>query len=106
EGRLIPRIKVREVLEFVRGTYENPMPLAELMRIAQLTDLANRKLDKLSGGQAQRVRFAFALAGNPKVLVLDEPTAALDVESRRDLWAAMREYADRGNTLLFSTHYL
>jgi ABC-2 type transport system ATP-binding protein len=106
DTKLIPRVSIREVVEFVRGTYAEPMPMADLLRVAQLTELADRRLDKLSGGQAQRVRFALALAGNPQLLILDEPTAALDVESRRELWTSMREYADRGNTILFSTHHL
>ncbi|MEV5509005.1 ABC transporter ATP-binding protein [Streptomyces orinoci] len=106
EGGLIPRVTIKELIEFMRGTYANPMPLAEILEIAQLTKLADRKADKLSGGQAQRVRFALALCGNPELIVLDEPTAALDIQSRRDLWQTMAAYAARGNTLLFSTHYL
>ncbi|MEI5099104.1 ABC transporter ATP-binding protein [Streptomyces sp. PmtG] len=106
EGKMIPRVSVRELVDFVRRTYTQPLPLAEVLDLAQLTKLAHRKVDRLSGGQAQRVRFALALAGDPDLVVLDEPTAALDVESRRELWDAMRRYADRGNTVLFSTHYL
>ncbi|MCC3772343.1 ABC transporter ATP-binding protein [Streptomyces sp. UNOC14_S4] len=106
DGGLIPRVTVTELIEFMRGTYADPMPLGEILDIAQLTKLADRKVDKLSGGQAQRVRFALALCGDPELVVLDEPTAALDVQSRRDLWQTMAAYAARGNTLLFSTHYL
>ncbi|MFI9724243.1 ABC transporter ATP-binding protein [Streptomyces sp. NPDC052396] len=106
EGGLIPRVTIKELIEFMRGTFANPLPLGEILEIAQLTKLADRKADKLSGGQAQRVRFAMALCGNPELIVLDEPTAALDIQSRRDLWQTMAAYAARGNTLLFSTHYL
>ncbi|MFD7666442.1 ABC transporter ATP-binding protein [Streptomyces sp. NPDC059788] len=106
EGKMIPRVSVRELVGFVRQTYRKPLPLAEILELAQLTKIADRKVDRLSGGQAQRVRFALALAGDPDLVVLDEPTAALDVESRRELWAAMQRYAERGNTVLFSTHYL
>ncbi|AGS69498.1 ABC transporter ATP-binding protein [Streptomyces collinus] len=106
EGKMIPRVSVRELVDFVRGTYRDPLPLQEVLELAELTAIADRKVDRLSGGQAQRVRFALALAGDPDLVVLDEPTAALDVESRRELWAAMQRYARRGNTVLFSTHYL
>ncbi|MFI6682248.1 ABC transporter ATP-binding protein [Streptomyces sp. NPDC050485] len=106
EGKMIPRVSVRELVDFVRGTYRKPLPLAEILQLAELTKIADKKVDRLSGGQAQRVRFALALAGDPDLVVLDEPTAALDVESRRELWTAMSRYAERGNTVLFSTHYL
>ncbi|MFD9338006.1 ATP-binding cassette domain-containing protein [Streptomyces sp. NPDC060028] len=106
EGRAVPRITVRELVAFVARTYPAPLPVAEALELAGLTALAGRRVDRLSGGQAQRVRFAVALAGNPELIVLDEPTAALDVEARRAFWESMRGYARRGNTVLFSTHYL
>ncbi|WP_371619163.1 ABC transporter ATP-binding protein [Streptomyces sp. NBC_00454] len=106
EGRAVPRLTVRELVAFVARTYPAPMPVAEALELAGLTGLGGRRVDRLSGGQAQRVRFAVALAGNPELIVLDEPTAALDVEARRAFWVSMRAYARRGNTVLFSTHYL
>ncbi|MGW2053853.1 ATP-binding cassette domain-containing protein [Streptomyces sp. NPDC001840] len=106
DGRPIRRVTVRELVTFVASAFPRPLPVAEALALAGLTDLADRRVDKLSGGQTQRVRFAVALAGGPELVVLDEPTAALDVETRRAFWASMRAYADRGNTVLFSTHYL
>ncbi|MER6097280.1 ABC transporter ATP-binding protein [Streptomyces sp. NPDC001728] len=106
EGRAVPRVTVRELVSFVARTYPAPMPVAEALALAGLTELAGRRVDRLSGGQTQRVRFAVALVGNPELIVLDEPTAALDVEARREFWDSMRGYARRGNTVLFSTHYL
>ncbi|MFE6162360.1 ABC transporter ATP-binding protein [Streptomyces sp. NPDC056486] len=106
EGRLVPRVTVRELVSFVAGRYPAPLPVGEALALAGIEDLAGRRVDKLSGGQTQRVRFAVALAGNPSLIVLDEPTAALDVEARQVFWASMRAYARRGNTVLFSTHYL
>ncbi|MEV6795569.1 ABC transporter ATP-binding protein [Streptomyces sp. NPDC051320] len=106
EGRPIPRVTVRELVAFVASTYPDPLPVDEALDMAGLGEHGARRVDKLSGGQAQRVRFAVALAGNPELIVLDEPTAALDVEARRAFWDSMRAYARRGNTVLFSTHYL
>src|SRR6266536_3424317 len=105
-GGLVPRTTVGELIRFLHGLYADPMPVDEVLTIAGVAHLAGRTVEKLSGGQAQRVRFAMALVGRPDLLVLDEPTAALDVESRRDFWSAMREYAAAGRTVLFSTHYL
>jgi ABC-2 type transport system ATP-binding protein len=111
-GRLIGGVSVRELLGFVRRAYaakarDRAVPsLAELMETAHITDLAGRRADRLSGGQAQRVRFAIAVAGAPDLLVLDEPTTGLDIEARRELWASVRSYAEHGRTILFSTHYL
>ncbi|GGY22250.1 ABC transporter ATP-binding protein [Streptomyces tanashiensis] len=106
DGRPVPRVTVRELVTFVARTYPEPLPVAEALALAGLTELAGRRVDRLSGGQVQRVRFAVALAGNPELIVLDEPTAALDVEAREAFWDSMRGYARRGNTVLFSTHYL
>ncbi|RFU37387.1 ABC transporter ATP-binding protein [Actinomadura logoneensis] len=110
-GRLVGGVKVRELVGFAHRAHaavaRGPMPsLDELMDLARISDLGGRRADALSGGQAQRVRFALAMAGAPDLVVLDEPTAALDIESRHELWAAIRACAGRGATVLFSTHYL
>ncbi|GAB3146250.1 ABC transporter ATP-binding protein [Microbispora hainanensis] len=106
EGALIPELTVAETVDFVRRLYPRPLPLEEILRLADLTELARRRADRLSGGQTQRVRFALAIAGGPRLLLLDEPTAAMDVESRRTFWDNMRAYAAGGRTILFATHYL
>ncbi|TKK90408.1 ABC transporter ATP-binding protein [Herbidospora galbida] len=106
QGELVPNLTVREVVGFVRGLYPESMPLDEVLELAGLTDLARRRTGRLSGGQTQRVRFAMAVAGAPRILVLDEPTAALDVEARRAFWMAIRRYAEGGRTVLFATHHL
>ena len=82
------------------------MPVRRAMELAGITDIAEQKTTKLSGGQAQRVRYALALVPDPDLLVLDEPTVAMDVEVRRAFWASMREFTASGRTVLFATHYL
>lgn len=106
DARAVPRVTVRELVGFVARRHPAPMPLARALELAGIAELAGRRVDRLSGGQVQRVRFALALAGNPALLVLDEPTSALDVEARQAFWASMRGYARRGHTVLFSTHHL
>ena len=104
---LMAGVGVGQLLRFVRGLYAEPLGLAALADALDLGELLRRRSDRLSGGQAQRVRFALALVGNPALLVLDEPTAALDVQARRDLWGTLDDHTRRyGTTVLFSTHYL
>jgi ABC-2 type transport system ATP-binding protein len=106
DAMFLPNATVRDFVELARALYPNSSPLAEILALAGLSERANARLNKLSGGEAKRARFAFALAGDPDLLVLDEPTAAMDVAGRQAFWAAMHRYADRGRTVLFATHYL
>jgi len=105
-GALLPDVTVRELITMFAGLHRHPMPVSRAMELAGITDIAGQKTQKLSGGQAQRVRFALALIPDPDLLVLDEPTAAMDVEVRRAFWASMREFTATGRTVLFATHYL
>jgi len=106
DAGLMPGVRVGELLMMVRGLYPRPLPLDKLVGIADLGSLLGRRADRLSGGQAQRVRFAVAIAGDPLLLVLDEPTAAMDVQARHNFWRQIRAFTDRGRTVLFATHYL
>jgi ABC-2 type transport system ATP-binding protein len=105
-GGLPEGAKVSELVGLFRQLYRDRRSLRELLRLAGITDLADRRADQLSGGQTQRVRFALALAGQPDLLFLDEPTASLDVEARREFWQSVRAIAEQGTTVLFATHYL
>jgi ABC-2 type transport system ATP-binding protein len=105
-GALIRDLSVGELVAMVASLYPQPLDVAETLELTGLADAAGQRTQKLSGGQTQRVRFAVALVSNPKLLVLDEPTVAMDVEGRRSFWATMREQAAHGRTILFATHYL
>jgi ABC-2 type transport system ATP-binding protein len=105
-GALIRDLSVGELVTMVASLYPEPLDVAETLELTGLADVAAQRTQKLSGGQTQRVRFAVALVSNPKLLVLDEPTVAMDVEGRRSFWSTMRAQAARGRTILFATHYL
>ncbi len=103
---LPPGARVGELVDLARALYPAPSPRDAILERSGLTELVNRRSETLSGGEAQRVRFAFAIAGDPDLLFLDEPTVAMDVESRRAFWNDMRRFAAEGRTVLFATHYL
>lgn len=105
-GALLPDFKVRELIRIFAALHRHPMPIDEAMDRAGIANIAEQKTQSLSGGQAQRVRFALALVPHPDLVVLDEPTVAMDVEVRRHFWASMRDFAAGGKTVLFATHYL
>jgi len=105
-GRAPEMLKVREHITIFRGYYPQPMAYADLIKAAGLEGLEERMFGQLSGGQKQRVLFALALAGDPDLIFLDEPTVGLDIESRRGMWAQIRSLAARGKTVLLTTHYL
>ena len=99
-------VRVGELVEFARRLYPNPLSQAAILERAGLTALTGRSADRLSGGESQRLRFAIGIAGDPDLVFLDEPTVAMDVETRRAFWADMRRSAADGRTILFATHYL
>ena len=105
-GGLIPDLSVRELTTMVASLYPAPMAVDDVLQLTGIDDIARQRTNRLSGGQTQRVRAAIALVGNPALLVLDEPTVGMDVESRRAFWSTMRTYAAYGRTILFATHYL
>jgi ABC-2 type transport system ATP-binding protein len=105
-GSIIRDLTVREVLIMMGSLYPNPAKIDDVLDITGLHDIVNRRTNKLSGGQTQRVRAAIALISNPDLLVLDEPTVAMDVEGRHIFWDSIRKIAATGRTVVFATHYL
>ena len=105
-GSLIPDLTARELVSMVASLYPAPLAVEEVLALVGIEAIAERRTQKLSGGETQRVRFALALVSDPALLVLDEPTTAMDVEGRHAFWGTMREFASRGRTILFATHYL
>jgi len=106
ETRLSEKLTVRETLDLFAGFYRHPRPTDEVMEEMALTEKADAWVGKLSGGQKQRLAVATALVANPKILFLDEPTTGLDPQSRRQLWEIIRQFQQRGGTVLLTTHYM
>ncbi|MGA5818993.1 ABC transporter ATP-binding protein [Kitasatospora sp. NPDC094028] len=105
-GGLMADVKVRELVQLACDVHPRGRSVTGVLTDAGITELAERRVDKLSGGQEQRVRFALAIAGDNDLIVLDEPTTGMDVSVRQAFWASMRAQADAGRTVLFATHYL
>lgn len=99
-------LRVGELIAQTRGYYPDPLSVAECVTIAGLQGLLARPYGRLSGGQQRRVQFALAICGRPQVLFLDEPTTGMDIQARRQLWAAIGERAAAGCAVLLTTHYL
>ena len=105
-GSLIRDLSVRELVTMIASLYPEPLEVDDALELAGIASLAGRRTQKLSGGETQRTRFAVAIVADPELLVLDEPTVAMDVESRRAFWIAMRAFVAREKTVVFATHYL
>src|ERR1700733_1655876 len=105
-GGLMPEVTVRELVSLVASLHPRPVPVEVTLKSAGIDKFADQQVDKLSGGQTQRVRFALAIAGECELIVLNEPKTEMDVETRRLFWANMKAEAAEGRTLLFAAHYL
>ncbi len=105
-GGLLRDLTVRETVELIASTNAVHAPVEDVLGRANLTTLSNRKVSKCSGGEQQRLRFGLALLPDPELLVLDEPTAGMDVSARHAFWESMHAEAAAGRTILFATHYL
>ena len=105
-GGLLADLTVEETVRAIAALYREPLSPGEVLARAGISGVAGRKVSRCSGGEQQRLRFALALLPDPDLLVLDEPTAAMDVGTRREFWATMHEEATAGATVAFATHHL
>ena len=99
-------LKVRELIQLFTNFYSAPLMVSKVLEMANLTEKKDAIASALSGGQKQRLYFALSICGNPDVLFLDEPSVALDVESRRAFWQEISGFAKTGKTVILTTHYL
>ncbi|WP_048601388.1 ABC transporter ATP-binding protein [Rubeoparvulum massiliense] len=107
EVSLMDCLSVKEILQLFRSYYPVPLSYDELIELTGLEqEELKKRTEKLSGGQKRRVAFALAMAGNPDLLFFDEPTVGMDVSARKHFWQRVRELANQGKTIIFSTHYL
>ena len=106
EVSVIDSITVEEAIELFRSYYTNPVAKETLLQLSNLESERKQRCEKLSGGQKRRLNFALALAGNPELLFLDEPTVGMDITSRKTFWETIRKLASEGKTIILTTHYL
>ena len=99
-------LSVRELLDLYAALYPQPMKVAEVLALCDLKTLAGQRAGTLSGGQSRRLGFGLSVIGNPEVLFLDEPTVAMDVQSRHTFWAGVAALQQAGKTIVLTTHYL
>jgi ABC-2 type transport system ATP-binding protein len=99
-------LTVREEVALYAGYYPRPRDVAETIELVGLTEQRDRRVQKLSGGQRRRLDLAVALAGDPELLFLDEPTTGFDPSARRQAWETVRGLAQLGKTIFLTTHFM
>ena len=106
ECELTPELTVREAVEQYAGYYSSPRDVAETVGLVGLSEKADSRTSRLSGGQKRRLDVALALVGDPELLFLDEPTTGFDPAARRQAWDVVRSLRDLGKTVFLTTHYM
>ena len=101
-----PFLTVRETIDMYRGYYPHPRPVDEVIDVVGLSEKWDTRVNKLSGGQQRRLDVAIALAGDPELLFLDEPTTGFDPSARRNAWQIVRNLIALGKTVFLTTHYM
>jgi ABC-2 type transport system ATP-binding protein len=105
-GGLLPSCTVKETVSIINALFPTTIGVEKAMERAGITAIADRRVSKCSGGQQQRIKFALALLPDPDLIILDEPTAGMDIGARHEFWASMRQEAALGKSIVFATHYL
>lgn len=103
---LFERLTVKETFALFSSFYKKSISVDSLIEKLQLTELENKQIKKLSSGQKQRVVIGVALIGDPEILLLDEPSAGLDVQVRMVVWEIIKELREEGKTIILTTHYM
>ena len=106
QSRMHPELTARETIELFAGYYVNPRDVDETIALAGLTEKAESRVLRLSGGQQRRLDVALALIGDPELLFLDEPTTGFDPSARRQAWQVISGLRDLGKTVFLTTHYM
>ncbi len=106
ESEPVPELTALESVTMQAAYYSDPRNPAEVLDIVGLTDSAEVRTRKLSGGQKRRLDLALALVGNPSLVFLDEPTTGFDPSARRESWGMIEALRDLGSTVLLTTHYM
>jgi len=106
EGGLPGELAVSEVIDMFRRYYPAPLATDDLLQLVELGDQRKQRVKNLSGGQGRRVDIAVALAGDPDLVFLDEPTTGFDPAARRRAWQVIRNLAAAGKTVVITTHYM
>ena len=106
ESRMHPELTIRESLELFAGYYERPRGVDETISLAGLSEKADDRVGRLSGGQQRRLDVALALIGDPELLFLDEPTTGFDPSARRRAWDVIARLRELGKTIFLTTHYM
>ena len=101
-----PFLTVRETIDMYRAYYPHPRPVDEVIDVVGLSEKRDTRVNKLSGGQQRRLDVAIALAGDPELLFLDEPTTGFDPSARRNAWQIVRNLIALGKTVFLTTHYM
>lgn len=99
-------IRVKELCQQMSSLYKNPEDYHTLLRFFSLDQLENSQVNKLSGGEKQRLSVALALINRPEIVFLDELTTGLDTAARRDVWRRLKELKNQGTTIFLTTHYM